>query len=275
MAKKKKKTSSGGKAEASGGNYETLGATWYNAVLLGGSAHPQFDLHADTQIVSFACQSEAPVDDVNATTSDAGIIFVQAKRSVALSSTASSSFAGALDQFVRQVKACAATDPKHTWSRPLDPSRDRLVLATRSASSSKIIETLPELLRRIRDRSDVRTLKDVAVSQSEKDVAKKVETNLKRSWKAAYRRAPTAKELNALLRLIWVHELDIESGRRDRKLILDQFRANLLEDAAQASPAVSELFKLAARLRAERSGADRSTLLQVLARAGFSQMIRS
>ncbi|WKA29779.1 NACHT domain-containing protein [Bradyrhizobium roseum] len=267
---KKKKTSSGGKAEASGGNYETLVATWYaHAALLGGGAHPPFDLDAGTQIVSFACQSEAPVDDVNAVTSHAGIIFVQAKRSVAMSSAATSSFAGALDQFVRQIKASAAADSKHAWSRPLDSSRDRLVLATPSTSSSKVIVTLPELLRRVRDRSDVRTLKQVAVSQSERDVAKTVETNLKRSWKAAYRKSPTDKELNALLRLIWVHQLDLESGGRDRKFILEQFRANLLEDATQASLAVSELFKLAARLRAERSGADRSTLLQLLARAGI------
>jgi hypothetical protein len=115
----------------------------------------------------------------------------------------------------------------------------------------------------------VRTLKQVAVSQSEKAVAKTVETNLNRSWKAAYRRSPTAKELNALLRLIWIQELDLESGKRDRRFILEQFRANLLEDITQAGSAVSELFKLAARLRAERSGADRSTLLQLLARAGI------
>jgi len=95
----KKKISSGGKAEASGSNYETLVATWYaHSVLLGGVAQPPFDLHADTQIVSFACQSDASVDDVNAITSDAGIIFVQAKRSVDMSSAASSSFAGSLEQ---------------------------------------------------------------------------------------------------------------------------------------------------------------------------------
>jgi hypothetical protein len=80
----KKKVSSGGKAEASGSNYETLVTAWHaHAVLLGGAAHPPFDLHADTRIISFACQSDAPVDDVNAITSDAGIIFVQAKRSEA------------------------------------------------------------------------------------------------------------------------------------------------------------------------------------------------
>jgi hypothetical protein len=94
----KKKTSSGGKAEASGSNYETLVATWYaHSVLLGGISQPPFDLDADTQILSFACQSDAPVDDVNAATSDAGIIFVQAKRSVSMSWAVTSSFAGAID----------------------------------------------------------------------------------------------------------------------------------------------------------------------------------
>jgi hypothetical protein len=42
-----------------------------------------------------------------------------------------------------------------------------------------------------------------------------------------------------------------------------------LEDATQAGSAVSELFKLAARLRAERSGTDRPSLLGLLARAGI------
>ena len=92
--KAKKRVSSGGKAEASGGNYETLVATWYaHLVLLGETADPPFGLRADLQILSFSCQTEAPVDDVNAATSDGGIIFVQAKRSVSLSSAAGSSFA--------------------------------------------------------------------------------------------------------------------------------------------------------------------------------------
>jgi hypothetical protein len=265
-----KKISSGGKAEASGASYETLVVTWYaHSILLGGVAQPPFDLPADTQIASMSCQSEAPVDDVNAVTSHAGIIFVQAKRKVVLSSVETSSLAGALDQFVRQVKVCATADPRHIWCRPLDPARDRLVLATPSASSSKVTETLPELLRRIRDRSDVLSLKDVAVTDLEKEIAKTVETNIKRSWKAENGRRPTAKELNDLLRLIWVQVLDLEGGQRDRRAFLESIRSNLLAEATQASSAFSELIRLALRLRAERSGADRTTLLQVLTRAGI------
>jgi hypothetical protein len=264
-----KKVSSGGKAEASGSNYETLVATWYaHSVLLGAAAQPSFDMHADTCLTSFTCQTEAPVDDVNVVTSADGLIFVQAKRRVTLSSGITSAFAKAIDQFVRQIQASAAKDPKHPWSRPLDPSRDRLVLVTRSASSAKITYVLTELLRRIRDRTDPRTLKDVASSQSEREVAKVAEANLKRSWKKAFRSAPTPRELSGALRLIWIQGLDLDSGERDRRHILERFRTDLLEDALQAELAFSELFKLAARLRAERSGADRATLMQTLARAG-------
>lgn len=266
----KKAVSSGGKAEATGSNYETLVATWYaHVVLLGGAADPPFDLPADTRLLSLACQTEAPVDDVNAVTSDQGIIFVQAKRSVSLSSAKSSSFAAALDQFVRQFQACAVRDAKHAWSRPLDARRDRLVLATRGASSSKVMIALPELLRRVRDVADVQSLKEVAQSKTEREVAKAVETNLKRSWKTAYGRAPTLDQLNALLRLIWIQQLDVESGQRDRATVHNQFRTNFLKQPSHAGLAVAELVKLTARLRADRSGSDRPTLLRLLTDAGL------
>jgi hypothetical protein len=265
----KKRTSSGGKAEASGSNYETLVATWYaQSVLLGAAARPAFGLRADSYLVSLACQTEAPVDDVNVLTSDAGFIFVQAKRTVALSSSAPAAFAKAIDQFVRQIQACLTKDPKHAWSRPLDPAKDRLVLATRTGSSSKITVTLPELLRRIRDQVGSQTLKSVASSQLEREVAKVVEGNLKRSWKRAFRATPTASELNVALRLIWIQVLDLDPDDRDRAHIIERFRTDLVEDPLQAGFAFSELFALAARLRAERSGADRPTLLQALAGAG-------
>ena len=267
----KKKASGGGKAEAAGGNYETLVVTWYaRTVLLGAAAQPEFDLPADTRLVRFNCQSDAPVDDVNAITSDDGLLFVQAKRRVGLSARASSAYAKALDQFVRQVAACVARDLNHTWSRPLNPDRDRLILATQGTSSKRITETLPELLRRVRDLDDSRSLVQVAVTEVEKSVARVTETVLKRRWKAVFGRASTKDDINGLLRLIWIQQLDLESGGRDRRQLLEQFRTHLLERPAQAGVAFSELFRLAGRLRAERSGSDRPTLLRVLSGAGVA-----
>ena len=147
------------------------------------------------------------------------------------------------------------------------------MLATRSASSSKVTEVLPELLRRVRDSDQVQILTQAAQSQVETGVARTVETNLKRSWKAVYGRSPTVAELNALLRLIWVEELDLESGRRDRRMIHEQLRTNFVRVPAQAGLAFSELIKLAARLRAERSGADRPTLLRLLTDAGIRLLV--
>jgi hypothetical protein len=63
--------SSGGVAEAAGSNYETLVAAWYcQCILLGKSMPPLLELPHNVQLTSLQCQSEAPVDDVNARTSD-------------------------------------------------------------------------------------------------------------------------------------------------------------------------------------------------------------
>jgi hypothetical protein len=268
--KKKKKTSSGGKAEATGADYETLVGAWYcHALLVGTSTQPLFDLPATSEIKSVHCQTDAPIDDVNAVTSDDGIVFVQAKRTVALSTSKSSPLASALDQFVRQHQACDAKSSGKFWSRPLEPLTDRLVLATRGESSAKIIEVLPRLLRGLRDRAGANSLLDVATSQAERAVARTIEQHVKRSWKSAYERNPTAGQLAALIRLIWVQQLDLESGKRDRKFLLDQFRINILVDPVQASTTFSELYRLVARFRADRSGTDRGPLLLALSDAGI------
>jgi hypothetical protein len=92
-----KRADAGGKAEASGSNFEARVSAWYCVLLLaGGAAQPPHGLGPETRLVSVACQ--APVDDMAATTSEAGWVFAQAKRTVNLSSLPKSSLAGALDQ---------------------------------------------------------------------------------------------------------------------------------------------------------------------------------
>src|SRR5204863_3827902 len=99
----RKKASSGGKAEAAGGNYETLVAAWYcTRLLLGRVAPPLFDLPAAARIIGITSQSNEPVDDVNCDTSDGGKVFVQAKRSVSLSERETSPLGKAFKQFVQQ-----------------------------------------------------------------------------------------------------------------------------------------------------------------------------
>jgi hypothetical protein len=60
-----------------------------------------FDLPAQTRLIAVHCQTVEPVHDVNAVTSERGIAFVQAKRSVVLSKGETSALGSAIDQFVR------------------------------------------------------------------------------------------------------------------------------------------------------------------------------
>jgi hypothetical protein len=264
-----KKRSSGGKAEAAGGNYETLVAAWYcSRILLSRVAPPLFDLPATSRILNIRCQSDEPVDDVVSDTSDGGKIFVQAKRSIALSDKDNSPLGKTFKQFVQQYRAW--TEPGDTaFVRRLDATRDRLVLATRGGQSRKIVETLPRMLRALRDRSHLNLLSDVQTSEAENAVAGIVEAQIKKNWITEYGREPSAAEIGSLLRFVWIQALDVEEGEHDRDHALGLMRASMLTEPAQADSAFSELVKICARLRAERSGANTASLLSSLDRVGI------
>ncbi|AXW32863.1 hypothetical protein CJO88_05655 [Ralstonia solanacearum] len=178
--------------------------------------------------------------------------------------------AKALDQFVRQQKAASEHLSDAVLGRPLDPARDRLVLATRSTAPAKIKGALTRLLRGLRDQPDKALLSDIALNEDERDVAGVVETHIQRSWLAAYGSAPTAGAVGMLLRLIHLQFIDVEAGERDRLSAMDDLRSQILTNPDQADAAFSHLVAHCARLRSDQSGADASTLLSTLAQAGVS-----
>jgi hypothetical protein len=186
-----RKGTAGGKAEATGGDYETRVAAWYcGRVLVGAAAQPLFDLPPNISLVSARCQTDAPVDDVKVKTSEGGTVFVQAKRTVHLSTAEKSPLMKALDQFIQQYKSCAETASGVAAGEPLDRAVDRLVLTTRRQSGEKITEILPRLLRGLRDRSDAKGLVELQTSAAEKKVAETIEAVLRDRWTAAYGVAP-------------------------------------------------------------------------------------
>ncbi|MFM0572868.1 hypothetical protein PQQ88_31825 [Paraburkholderia caledonica] len=263
--------SAGGRAEAAGGGYETLAAAWYCVrILLGRLAHPLFDLPANTRLLTLRSQSGEDVDDVNSRTSDDGVVLVQVKRTVGLTTGETSPLAKALDQFVRQQKAASEHLSDAVLRRSLDPVRDRLVLATRSTAPAKIKGALTRLLRGLRDQPDKALLSDIALNEEEREVAGVVETHIRRSWLAAYGSTPTSPAIGVLLRLIHLQFIDVEPGERDRLSAMDDLRSQILMDPDQADAAFSHLVAHCARLRSDQSGADASTLLSTLAQAGVS-----
>ncbi|WP_180720030.1 hypothetical protein [Paraburkholderia largidicola] len=263
--------SAGGRAEAAGGGYETLVAAWYCVrILLGSLAHPLFDLPAHTRLVSLRSQSGEEVDDVNCRTSDDGVVFVQVKRTVGLTSGEKSPLAKALDQFVRQQKAASEHLSNSILGRPLEPARDRLVLATRSTAPAKIKGELTRLLRGLRDQTEATLLSDIALNADEREVALVVEGHIRRSWQVAYGSAPTPSAIGALLRLVHLQFIDVEPGERDRLSSMDDLRSQILTNPDQADAVFSCLVAHCIRLRSDQSGADASTLLSTLAQSGIS-----
>jgi hypothetical protein len=207
---------------------------------------------------------------VNCRTSDDGVVLVQVKRSVGLTTGETSPLAKALDQFVRQQKAASEHLSDAVLGRSLDPVRDRLVLATRSTAPAKIKSALTRLLRGLRDQPDKALLSDIALNDEEREVAGVVEIHIRRSWLAAYGSAPTSSAIGTLLRLIHLQFIDIEPGERDRLSSMDDLRSQILTDPDQADAAFSHLVAHCARLRSDQSGADASTLLSTLAQAGVN-----
>ncbi|MDT8873396.1 hypothetical protein RAA17_25435 [Komagataeibacter rhaeticus] len=68
-------------------------------------------------------ETEAPLDDAFATTSDDGIICAQAKNTLSLSDSPASEFGKTVDQIVRQWRLCRDGTGDLEWNRPLDPAK--------------------------------------------------------------------------------------------------------------------------------------------------------
>lgn len=91
-------------------------------------------------------ESTSAVDDVTIET-DVGQAYVQAKRTIALSSAEDSELASVAGQFVRQYIDGVAEEGSH---RALDPTRDRLILAVSDEAARTISSNLREALERAR-----------------------------------------------------------------------------------------------------------------------------
>src|SRR5215472_5621932 len=164
MASDRTRGRSGGAAAQSGSRYESRVAAWYCVRMIAGSAaQPPLDLPTGTRFVVVRCQTEAPVDDVLVETSHSGFVFVQAKSGLRLDRGTHSPLRSAIDQFVRQWKACAKGSDGARWARPVDRAKDRLVLATTS-SSDRVTTVLPRLLQRLRDHEAADGLRSVSLS---------------------------------------------------------------------------------------------------------------
>jgi hypothetical protein len=140
--------SGGGAANFGGTNYQARVSAWLFARML--AERPVFPVgpagHA--QFVRF--ETSEPTDDILVGTVEGGHSFVQAKRTISLSSSPQSEFTSVVSQFVRQFLRSTSSQLVRPWSHKLEASRDRLVLVTSSDSPDTIRLNLLQLLERLK-----------------------------------------------------------------------------------------------------------------------------
>ena len=262
------KKTGGGSAAGGGFDYQNRVAAWLAVRILAESAAAtQWSLtDADTTLESIRCETEQPVDDLLAGTSNEGFSSFRSRRNVDLSKNSDSSFASAASQFVSQylVSRNHIGKAKRLWDRPLDPTHDRLILATSGQSSAKVRVTLKTVLDRIRKLQKEDRIDAAASSQEETEVLNVFIEHIKTAWQEHASEAPSEEDLKECLFLIYVQTLDLEDGDADRNEAGNILRTAVLSDTTQESGAWSRLIAVSAELASRRTGLDREGLQEQL-----------
>jgi hypothetical protein len=248
----------GGRATHAGTCYQNRVSAWWAVVILAeADADPPFELPDNLTFASLHAETTKVVDDLTVNTSKKGEILCQAKHTVTLETTSESALSKTVAQFVRQFRV---STPK------LDPAKDRLVLVTSSLSSAAIKNHLPAFLRRLRT-SATPQKEWTAGNKGENQTAAVIRDHVATTWRAEYGKKPTAAEIISLLRLIHVQVLDVDRGGDHEREAKQLLRRSVLLAPTDATKCWSTLLAEVSGYATAGQSADRSALLQALARA--------
>ena len=199
-------------------------------------------------------ESEAPVDDILVATSRDGFIAVQAKTSVDLSPNSKGGLAKTIQQFVRHWLECRDGDRTDLWNRPLDPARDRLVLAVGPSAPSSIRLDLPAALRSLSQPAPI------ALNKGEDRALHVFKSCVEAAWVATTSERIPAQLLGELAALIRVITFDPDGTNSQA---LDTMAAVVVEPP-QARPLINALAVIFKRWMTQRGGGDLAQLRQAL-----------
>lgn len=250
----------GGAATSAGIRFEQqLGALISSWILAGDRLDASFQLGtAAPEWVRF--ETEAPVDDLLIKTTNGGFVAVQAKTTASLSEDAASPLGKTITQFVRHWYVSQQGDGSMEWNRPLDATRDRLVLAVSPLASSQVREDLPAALRLASQPGGG------ALNQAQQRAYQIFSSLVERGWASVTKSPIDDRLLPELAKLVTVFTFD---GDRGQALaggsLVRAFGPDI--DATTAFAALSDL---SGGLMKERGGGDLSTWRQLLAGRGIA-----
>ena len=204
--------------------------------------------------VSMRFETEAPVDDILVATSAEGFIAIQAKTSVSLSAVPDGGFAKTVQQFVRHWLVCRDGQGTRLWDRPLNPERDRLVLAVGPTAPATIRIDLPKALRLYIQPGAP------ALPQAQERALKVFKRCAEAAWRDTTSEPWTPEIVSDLARLmhVWVFDFEGADGR-SMEMIADQITV-----PGQSRALIHALRNLSERWMTERGNADLTDLRRAL-----------
>lgn len=250
----------GGAATSAGIRFEQqLGALFSSWILAGDRLDDSFRLGAATpEWVRF--ETEAPVDDLLIKTSVGGYIAVQAKTTANLSDDPSSPLGKTISQFVRHWLVAQQGDGTMGWNRPLDPVRDRLVLAVSPQASTQIKNDLPAALRLVSQPGGG------ALNQAQQRAYQVFSSLVERAWASVTKSPFNDDLLLELAKLVDIFTFDGDQGYA----LASGSLIKVFGPDVDAAAAFASLSDLSGQLMKERGGGDLPVWRQLLASRGIA-----
>lgn len=254
------RTGGGGAATSAGIRFEQqLGALFSSWILSGERLNDTFRLGAaSAEWIRF--ETEAPVDDILIKTSEGGYVAVQAKTSASLSGDLGSPFGKTVSQFVCHWFVAQQGDASMGWNRPLDPIRDRLVLAVGPQASNQIKLDLPTALRLVAQPGAG------ALTKAQQHAYRVFSSLVEQSWKSITKSAYDRHLPLQLAELIAVFTFDNDAGYTLASGSL--FKA--LGQNVDVVAVYTALTDLSGQLMKQRGGGDLRTWRTLLAGRGIA-----
>ena len=225
---------------------------WWAAHAVSDSA-PGLGLDPEVRIEAVGCETGFPVDDIGVSLTDGGFILVQAKSRMRRLDTRAADLRGAVDQLVSaMINGLHVND---IAVRPVDVSRDRLVIAT-SHDSSQSFQALGRVCGRLRDYPGSMPVLGAAGNESEGKALEALLNVVESAWATAAGRGPTDEELRRFLHALEVSRLDFEPDAG-----ADRIRGDAMLEHATVPQSFSVLVRIGMEAARTRTWRERGALM--------------
>lgn len=260
----------GGRANTAGTTLQQSVAAWAMAHMLAEEkAAALFGWPSSARTVFVRTESEQAVDDVMIGSSTGGVALVQAKTRFQLTQ-GDGPLRDAIAQCCRQLLGPPRGTGNAPWNRPLDETRDRLVLATTSGSPTTIRHDLGNLLEQCRLAGPHVAVDERAFNAGEKRALDITRQIVQSTWDTMVGRPATEEELARLLQLLRVRVFNFGPDGADLREVLGWLRSHVLREPTQDAAAWSVLTRYAARLGEVSGGATLDSVRSELRARGIA-----